>query len=93
MAKLATVCTCLACVGIMLAEAACQHTLVFTERTAFKLGIEVNDDPTTPVNVTAGLKRSVLSVTPPRDPDVVDESGQSRAEGEAVSMLSWFDLG
>lgn len=71
---------------------ACQRTLVFTEQTAFKLGIEVNNDPTTPVQVTAGLKRSVVSATPPKMPLVEAEGGGSRPEGEAVSTLGWFDL-
>jgi hypothetical protein len=78
--------------ALMVLLPACQRTLVFTEQAAFKLGIEVNDDPTTPVDVTAGLKRSVVSVTPPREPLVEAEGGGSRAEGEAVSTLAWFDL-
>jgi hypothetical protein len=79
--------------ALVLLQSACQRTLVFTEQTAFKLGIEVNNDPTTPVEVTAGLKRRVLSVSPPKLPASEDEQGQAKAEGESVSMLSWFDLG
>jgi hypothetical protein len=80
-------------IAMVVTQASCERTLVFTEQSAFKLGIEVNNDPTTPVEVTAGLKRRVLSVAPPKEPERNDQDGQTQVEGDAVSMLSGFNLG
>jgi hypothetical protein len=74
------------------ALAGCQETLVFFEQTAFKLGISVNEEPPVPLEVTVGLKRRVVAISPPRQPLQTDEAGNRRPDGEAVSLLSRFDV-
>lgn len=82
--------------GVMTAAAfalsACGNTLVFAERTGFNLAIQVNDDPATPVQVNAGLKRSVVGLVPPSKTLKEETNKGSRADGEAVSMFSGFRL-
>ena len=75
----------------MMGLAACGDTLVYGERTGLNLAIEVNQDPETPVNVNLGLRRTVVSVVPAVDSES-GEDGQSHPKGEAVSMISGFDL-
>ena len=70
----------------------CQETLVFFEQTAFKLGISVNEEPPVPLEVTVGLKRRVVAISPPKKPLQTNEAGGRRADGEAVSLLSRFDV-
>jgi hypothetical protein len=65
----------------------CQKTLVFFEQTAFKLGISVNEEPPVPLEVTVGLKRRVVAISPPKKPL---EGGSPVSE--AVSLLSRFDV-
>lgn len=72
--------------------AACGDTLVYGERTGFNLAVEVNQDPSTPVNVNLGLHRTVVGVVPPVDTESEEQQGESRPSGEAVSMISGFDL-
>ena len=74
-----------------MALSACSDTLVYGERTGFNLAIEVNQDPETPVNVNAGLRRTIVGVVPPRSTES-DGKGGSKSKGEAVSMISGFDL-
>jgi hypothetical protein len=69
----------------------CENNLLFMERTGFNLSIRVNNDPTTPVEVNAGLKRSVVAAVPPTGDPVKTENG-TRANGEAVSLISGYDL-
>jgi len=59
--------------------------LIYGERTGFNLSIHVNDDPTSPLRVNAGLERSVAASVPP-----TQSSGQSN--GEAVNLFSSFEL-
>lgn len=68
----------------------CDSTLVFAERTSFSLAVHVNDNPSTPVEVSAGLKRDVAAVVPPND--VVGQNGEKVPVGEATSLLSGFRL-
>ena len=75
----------------MLGVAACGDTLVYGERTGFNLSVEVGQDPATPVNVNIGLRRTVVSVVPPIDSEP-GEDGQPHPNGEAVSMISGFEL-
>lgn len=63
-------------------------TLLYGERTGFNLGIYVNDELSRPIEVNAGLKRSVGVVAPP-----LGESEDGTPQTEAVSMFSGFDLG
>jgi hypothetical protein len=70
----------------------CQETLIFFEQTAFKLGISVNEEPPVPLEVTVGLKRRVVAISPPKKPLGQDASGSERAQSEAVSLLSRFDI-
>ncbi len=65
----------------------CGPNLVFYERSAFKLGVSVGEDPTTPLEVNAGLKRSVVSRVPS-----LKTSDSNSAEAEATSLVSDFDL-
>jgi hypothetical protein len=65
----------------------CQRTLVFFEQTAFKLGISVNEEPPVPLEVTVGLKRRVVAISPPKKP-----LEQGSPMSEAVSLLSRFDV-
>ncbi len=79
-------------IWVLLAAAAlllggCNSNLVFYEKTAFKLGISAGEDPTAPLEVTGGLKRSVVSRVPP----MLDGDTTSAAR-EAASLLSDFDL-
>lgn len=71
--------------------AGCQDTLIYGESTAFNLAIHVNDNPQTPLEVNAGLKRYVGEMAPPvltKD----DDQGSKKAAGEAVSSFSGFAL-
>jgi hypothetical protein len=69
------------------ALAGCQKTLVFFEQTAFKLGISVNEEPPIPLEVTVGLKRRVVAISPPKKP-----LEQGSPSSEAVRLLSRFDV-
>src|SRR5262245_21610096 len=71
--------------------AGCTNTLVFGERTSFNLAIHVNDNPITPLQVNAGLKRAVAGIVPPND--VEKAENQAVPVGEAVSLFSGFNLG
>lgn len=78
-------------VGLMLLLTGCSDALIYGERTAFNLAIRVNDDPATPVNVNAGLQRTVVSLAPPLGGQIKDGDRTSPA-GESVSAISRFDL-
>ncbi len=67
--------------------AGCENNLIFMERSGFNLSIGVNDNPITPVQVNAGMMRSIVAVVPGRGKA---ESGQP--SGEAVSLISGYDL-
>jgi hypothetical protein len=69
---------------------ACQDTLVYGESTAFNLAIHLNDNPQTPIEVNAGLKRHVGEKAPPVA--TTEEDGVKAAVGEAVSSFSGFRL-
>jgi hypothetical protein len=74
-----------------IATSGCQDTLVYGESTEFNLAIHVNDNPQTPVEVNAGLKRYVGEKAPPVAIKK-DGNGQKKADGEAVSSFSGFAL-
>lgn len=69
----------------------CGNTLIFAERASFKLGVQVNDNPVTPVEVNAGLKRSVIALVPPSE-GLVESDKSQEAKGEAVNLVSGFNL-
>jgi hypothetical protein len=69
----------------------CQDTLVYGESTAFNLAIHANDNPQTPIEVNAGLKRHVGEMAPPVL-TTDDDNGTTKAAGEAVSSFSGFAL-
>lgn len=76
---------------VAISLAACEQTLVYSERTGFKLGVGVNDDKSTPIEVTAGFKQTVVAFVPPKE-GVQGEGKDKHAKGEAVSMFSGFRL-
>jgi len=69
----------------------CQDTLVYGESTAFNLAIHVNDNPQTPIEVNAGLKRYIGEMAP-AVAHKTDKKGKTKASGEAVSSFSGFAL-
>ncbi|HET6160388.1 MAG TPA: hypothetical protein VFE34_18735 [Dongiaceae bacterium] len=71
--------------------AGCQDTLIYGESTSFNLAIHVNDNPQTPLEVNAGLKRYVGEMAPPVATKK-DDAGKTKADGEAVSSFSGFAL-
>lgn len=75
--------------GVMLTG--CQDTLIYGESTAFNLAIHANDNPQTPIEVNAGLKRYVGEMAPPVLTKENDQ-GTKKADGEAVSSFSGFAL-
>ncbi len=78
-----------ACIlGMAGLSAGCQDTLVYGESTAFNLAIHLNDNPQTPIEVNAGLKRHVGEMAPP----VATSADEGTAVGEAVSSFSGFRL-
>ena len=79
-------------VSALLLLSSAKETLVFFEQTAFKLGISVNEEPPVPLEVTIGLKRRVVAVSPPKKPLREDTTGTRRPDSEAVSLLSRFDV-
>jgi hypothetical protein len=76
---------------IAMALTGCQDTLVYGESTAFNLAIHVNDNPQTPIEVNAGLKRYIGEMAPPVA-HKTDKNGKTKASGEAVSSFSGFAL-
>jgi hypothetical protein len=70
----------------------CGDTLFFAERESFKLAIHLNENPIAPLQVNAGVKRTVLTVAPPQGGITKTEGGTTQAEGDAVNMFSGFDL-
>lgn len=69
----------------------CQNTLIFAERSSFKIGIHVNDNAVTPVEINAGFKRTVVALVPPSDDPDKTEAGD-RPHGEATNLVSGFAL-
>jgi hypothetical protein len=70
---------------ILFSLMACENTLFYGDRTGFNLSIHVNDDPTTPLRVNAGLERSAVAFVPPTH-------SSDEADGEAVNLYSGFKL-
>jgi hypothetical protein len=73
-----------------LSNGGCTDTLYYGERSSFKLAIHVNDNPVTPLQVNAGVKRTVVAIAPPRGTRT--QQGQQRPDGESVNLFSGFDL-
>jgi hypothetical protein len=70
---------------------ACHDTLYYGEATGFNLAVKLNDNPQSPVEANAGLKRRVLEVAPPVAV-AANDSGHDKAAGEAASSFSGFRL-
>ena len=64
----------------------CSNTLVYGEQSGFNLGVKVDPKKSSPLKVNAGLERTVITNSPPK------ESDDGKAKGEAASMFSNFDL-
>ena len=65
----------------------CGNTLYFMEGTKGALAVEVSASSPEPVALTAGYKRTIASIVPPR------KTGErSGSDGEALSLLSRFQL-
>lgn len=75
----------LALVAVLVAG--CERTLVYGERSGFNLGVRVDPAQSLPLEVNAGLKRSVVGLVPPSEP-----SEPNRPKGEAVNMFSRFNI-
>ena len=69
----------------------CGDTLFYGERTGFNLAIRADAANSTPVEVNAGLRRSVVGVVPPLQHKET-EDGSKKPEGEAANMVSRFEL-
>lgn len=61
-------------------------TLMYAEQTGFNLSVKVNSDKSHPLSTNAGFERNVVTIAPPKGDDSQEKPG------EAVSMLSFFDL-
>ncbi len=78
--------------GLLLSStASCTDALVFAENSGFNLGISVNEEPSTPLQVNAGLERTVLAFAPPAG-ETTTSGGKKSPKGEAVSLFSGFRL-
>ncbi|MCB1815720.1 MAG: hypothetical protein KDK04_28970 [Candidatus Competibacteraceae bacterium] len=78
-------------IAVCLVLSGCTNHLVFGERTGFNLGVSVNSEAAVPLEVNAGLRRSVFGMVPPRR-TVEDSNGNPTADDEAVSLISGFGL-
>jgi hypothetical protein len=68
----------------------CGNTLYFMEGTKTALAVEVSASSPEPVALTAGYKRTIATLVPPREGDT---AGANRnAKGEALSLISRFQL-
>ena len=67
----------------------CGNTLFFAERTKAGLSAEFNATAPEPVELTAGYKRTIATLVPPKDPDTTEEGEH---KGEALSLVSTFRL-
>ncbi len=65
----------------------CERALVFADRTGVNLAVRSDMAEGSPLEVNAGLKRRVVGFVPAKG-----ESGDGRPSGEAVNMVSRFDL-
>jgi len=67
----------------------CANELIFMERTKAAIAVDFATNPAEPVEVTAGYKRTILAMVPPKQPA---SDSQSVHQGEALSLISTFDL-
>ncbi|WP_306113977.1 MULTISPECIES: hypothetical protein [unclassified Roseovarius] len=65
----------------------CERALVFADRTGVNLAVRSDMAEGSPLEVNAGLKRRVVGFVPAKG-----ESEDGRPSGEAVNMVSRFDL-
>lgn len=76
---------------VSVALSACTDALVFSESAGFNLSIGVNEEPSTPLQLNAGLERTVLAFAPPVGENTT-VAGKKQVNGEAVSLFSGFRL-
>jgi hypothetical protein len=82
---------CLPIAPLLLLLAGCNDTVIYGEREGFNLTISANESASSPIEVNAGLRRTMGALVPATSTTKVD-NGQTRATGQAVSLLSGFDL-
>ena len=75
--------------GCSLLWSGCANELIFMERTKAAIAVDFATNPAEPVEVTAGYKRTILAMVPPKQPA---SDSQSVHQGEALSLISTFDL-
>lgn len=76
------------CLAPILALGGCSDALIYGERTSFSLAaIHINDSAGEPASIQSGFRQSVMTMAPPTEGLM-----KGRAQGDAVSMLSGFEL-
>ncbi|NBC13331.1 MAG: hypothetical protein GVY09_08295 [Gammaproteobacteria bacterium] len=75
-----------------LGVAGCSDALVYGERTGFNMSLSVDPTRSLPLEANAGLRRSVVSFIPAQGGAPEDDDGRPQASGQAVNMVSAFDL-
>lgn len=79
---------CAAAAAIGMAGCSSNDTLVYAERSSFKLGIIVGENPATPLQVNIGLKNTVVGVVPPKQP----RTSENKPRGDAANLLAGVDI-
>ena len=78
--------------GCSLLWSGCANELIFMERTKAAVSVDFATNPAEPVEVTAGYKRTILAMVPPKQPTSDYANPRSVHQGEALSLISSFDL-
>lgn len=81
----------LSVVTVTLLLTSCGDALVYGERTGFNLSLRADPSTSKPIEVNAGLRRSVVAIVPPKHMES-QQDGSATAAGEAVNMFSRFEL-
>lgn len=76
--------------SIALVLAGCGDTLIYGERTGFNMAVSVDATRSLPIEVNIGMRRSVVAAVPPLEGT---NQADGKPQGDAVNMLSFFDLG
>jgi len=82
---------CLPIAPLLLLLTGCNDTVIYGEREGFNLTISANESASSPIEANAGLRRTMGALVPATSTAKTD-NGQTRATGQAVSLLSGFDL-
>jgi len=78
--------------GCSLLWSGCANELIFMERTKAAVSVDFATNPAEPMEVTAGYKRTILAMVPPKQPTSDYANPQSVHKGEALSLISTFGL-